>query len=101
MRAQVRGRFGTCRSSHYLPLNFHCLATANQHRRVVALFNKGSSAESVSAPASLYARELVFAGTKVRDVVNKKDVAVAPGTPIVANVPSHGVALFVVTYYNK
>lgn len=72
-------------------------------RRVVALFNKGASAEALTAPASLYSRDLagVFAKStpvKVRDVVNKKDVAVTPGAPIEANVPRHGVSLFILTY---
>ena len=69
-------------------------------RRVVALFNKGVSAEPLHAPASLYTRDLVQANAavKVRDVVNKQDLVVKPGAPIAANVPSHGVAFFVVSY---
>ena len=60
----------------------------------------GKTAEPLSAPASLFTRDLVpaAASVKVRDVVSRKDVAVAPGASIIADVPSHGVALFVVTF---
>ena len=71
----------------------------NEPRRVVALFNKGNSTEQVFAPAELYMRDLgAVSGVRVRDVVNKKDVAVALGNSIVADVPTHGVAMFVVTF---
>jgi hypothetical protein len=71
-------------------------------RRVVALFNKAASLDALFAPASLYTRDLVgvsiATAIKVRDVVRKADVAVVPGAPIEANVPSHGVSLYVVTF---
>jgi len=71
-------------------------------RRVIALFNKAASLDALFAPASLYTRDLVgvsiATAIKVRDVVRKADVAVVPGAPIEANVPSHGVSLYVVTF---
>jgi len=70
-------------------------------RRVVALFNKGGSTDALSAPASLYARDIAGESAKtvtVRDVVGKEDVPVGMGGAIEANVPRHGVALFVVTF---
>jgi hypothetical protein len=75
--------------------------TGDAPRRVVALFNKGGSADELIAPASLYAREIAAASAanvKVRDVVNHKDVSVRADGAIDASVPRHGVALFVVTF---
>ena len=72
-------------------------------RRAVALFNKGEDLDAIFAPASLYSRELpgvdpATTAVKVRDVVRRTDVAVAPGAPIASNVPRHGVDLYVITY---
>ena len=68
-------------------------------RRVVALFNKGGSAEQLSAPVSLYARYLAAGVTAtVRDVVARKDVNLGTDGAIEVTVPRHGVALFVVTF---
>lgn len=70
-------------------------------RRVVALFNKGGSAEVVSAPSSLFARGIDafdIATVGVRDVVNRKDVSLSADKAIEATVPRHGVALYVVTF---
>ena len=70
-------------------------------RRVVALFNKGGSMETISVPASLYARDVVNAGgatVHVRDVVNREDTPLGVNNAIEANVPRHGVALYVITF---
>ena len=70
-------------------------------RRVVALFNKGGSAEVLSAPASLFARginSVNIAKTTVRDVVNGKDIPLSADNSIAVTVPRHGVSLFVVTF---
>lgn len=70
-------------------------------RRVVALFNKGGSMETISVPASLYARDVVNASgatVHVRDVVNREDTPLGVNNAIEANVPRHGVALYVITF---
>ena len=74
---------------------------AQKLRRVVALFNKGEHTEILYAPASLYTRSFeVDTSTIVhaRDVVARKDVPLQPGEALTANVPSHGVSLFVLTF---
>ena len=46
-----------------------------------------------------YSRDLApVSKVAVRDVVNKQDVPVALGASINADVPSHGVSVFVVTF---
>jgi len=70
-------------------------------RRVVALFNKGGGEEALFAPASLYARGIAVESAKsvaVRDVVNRKAAPLSANGDVEANVPRHGVALFVVTF---
>ena len=70
------------------------IATGGQ-RQVVVLFNKGSAAESLSAPVELLGN--AGATLAVRDVLALKDLApLAPNSPLVATVPSHGTAVFVV-----
>ena len=71
-------------------------ASTGKDRRVVVLFNKGSSAETVTAASTLIGTAGAQGATAVRDVLAKKDIApLVPGANLAASVPSHGVALFV------
>jgi hypothetical protein len=63
-------------------------------RQVVALFNKGDETETLVARSEVLSS--AASGWLVRDVVARKDrPAVALGGDLTAQVPSHGVALFV------
>ena len=64
---------------------------------IVVLFNKGRTAETVTAAATLIGTSTHAQGaTAVRDVIAKKDLPpLVKGGTLSAVVPSHGVAAFI------
>jgi hypothetical protein len=69
---------------------------AGAARRVVALFNKGEVNETITAPSALVGTDTT--AMAVRDAQAKMDLPLlARGQALGADVPSHGVRLFVLT----
>lgn len=67
-------------------------------RRVVALFNKGLEIEVLTAPADLIGTEGASGPVAIRNVVEQKDMEpLAVGADLEFNVPSHGVAVFILS----
>ena len=65
-------------------------------RRVVALFNKGEVNETITAPSALVGTDTTE--MTVRDVGAKRDLPpLSRGQALAADVPSHGIRLFVLT----
>ncbi len=66
-------------------------STGGARRQVLGLLNKGPNTDTLTAPSSL----LGGGAWKVRDVVEKKDLEpLAAGKDVTADVPSHGVVLY-------
>lgn len=71
-------------------------SAAGKLRRVVALFNKGGSAESLTAPAEVIGTATAAGATAVRDAVAQKDLAPLPaGASLSSVVARHGVNVYI------
>lgn len=73
-------------------------ATTGAARRVIALFNKGLTTDSILVSAEILGTDRATGNIALRDVEQNKDLApLVPGQTLAVDVVSHGVTVYVLT----